>query len=329
MKNGPDSSGEAIATSMTQESKSAELPYRVLSYYHYVRIENPAALVQSQRDLCQELDLKGRVLIGREGINGTVSGSTEAAAGYMHAMRDAALTREMEFKVDGAPGHVFARLSIKERPEVVTLGLPPGEDIDPRKRTGRHLTPSEFQELMETEEVVLLDGRNRYESDLGRFRGAICPDVEHFRDFPAWIRKNLGALKDRKILTYCTGGIRCEKLTGFLLHEGFTDVCQLRGGILDYGSDPEVQGRDFEGLCYVFDERIGVEVNRTESRRIISRCRHCGKLSPRYRNCGWPQCNAQFFCCQGCEGEFGRFCSVACREKKENQAMAGHPGEKG
>ena len=226
-------------------------------------------------------------------------------------------TAEMPFKIDACDGHVFPKLSVKLREEIVTLGLDNESDIDPNEITGKRLSPAEFARAMADENAVLLDGRNDYESDLGHFKNALCPDVEHFRDFPQWLREHADELEGRKVLTYCTGGIRCEKLSGYLLKEGFENVYQLDGGIINYSQDPETQGRDFEGLCYVFDERVGVEVNHTETRTVVSRCRHCGEPSPRYRNCAWPPCNAQIFTCENCEESFGRYCNESCRAEAE------------
>jgi UPF0176 protein len=138
--------------------------------------------------------------------------------------------------------------------------------------------------------------------------------VASFRDLPAWVRGNRERLEGKKILTYCTGGIRCEKFSGFLRKEGYPAVYQLHGGIVGYGTDPAVRGEKFAGKCYVFDERIAVEVNRTGGARVVSRCRHCAADCDRYVNCAWARCNAQHFCCEGCEGRTGRFCGRACRE---------------
>jgi UPF0176 protein len=289
-------------------------PHQILLYYLYTPIENADVFVGEHRALCDELELRGRILVSEEGLNGTVSGTVPNTEAYMGVMREDARFRKMSFKIDPVEEHVFRKLSVKLRSEVVTLGLGDGEDIDPNEITGTYLAPAEWYEAMQEEGVVILDGRNRYESELGCFKGAICPDLEHFRDFPDWVRRHKGDWEGRKVLTYCTGGIRCEKLSGFLRQEGVESVFQLEGGIIEYGHDESVQGRDFEGLCYVFDERVAAEVNRTESRRVISRCRHCGESSARYRNCGWAPCNAQFFCCEGCEEGFGRFCSEECRD---------------
>lgn len=288
-------------------------PYQVLLYYLYVAIPGAADYVDRHRRLCADLGLRGRILVGEEGLNGTVSGETAATEAYMEALRDDPLTSGIVFKVDPSDGHVFPKLSVKLRPEIVTLGLSREHDIDPNELTGERLSPKEFLVAMQEPDTVLLDGRNDYESALGRFKGAICPPVGNFRDFPAWLREHRDELRGKRILTYCTGGIRCEKLSGYLKSEGFDHVCQLEGGIVSYGKDPEVQGRDFEGLCYVFDERIGVEVNRTETRRIISHCRHCGIEEPRYANCRLPECNAQIFVCPACRESYGLYCDETCR----------------
>ena len=160
----------------------------------------------------------------------------------------------------------------------------------------------------------MIDARNRYEWELGHFEGAILPDVDNFRELPDWVRENKHRLEGKKILTYCTGGIRCEKFSGFLLREGFSDVCQLEGGIVSYGKEVEVRGEGFAGKCYVFDERIAVSVNHTEGERVVSRCVSCGVPSERYVNCSWSRCNCQYFSCLDCEKGKGRFCSRTCHE---------------
>jgi UPF0176 protein len=297
-----------------QTTEAPPAPYQVLLYYRYIPVADTAAYHAKHRALCEELELRGRIIVGREGINGTVSGTLEDTNRYMEVMLADPLTAGMEFKVDPAEGHVFPKLSIKVRKEIVTMGLPGEADIDPNTLTGERLSPREFYEAMQEDDVVVIDGRNDYEAELGRFKNAICPPIRSFRDFPEWLRENAPNLRGRKVLTYCTGGIRCEKLSGYLRKEGFDRVYQLDGGIVKYGKDPEVRGRDFEGLCYVFDERVGVEVNHTETRKVITRCRYCRVEEPRYGNCRWPDCNEQIFVCPDCRGTHGLFCGDACRE---------------
>ena len=299
------------------ETETTTPPYQVLLYYRYVPIADPESYLESHRELCESLNLRGRIIVGREGINGTVSGTYEETEKYRDAMHGDPLTTEMEFKIDPAEDHVFPKLSIKIREEIVTLGLEPEEDIDPNELTGEKLSPREFYEKMQDENVVIIDGRNDYEAALGHFKGAVCPPIRNFREFPEWVEEHADELKGKEILTYCTGGIRCEKLSGFLKKEGFEKVYQLEGGIVKYGKDPEVAGRDFEGLCYVFDQRVGVEVNRTETHKVISTCRYCGVEEPHYGNCQWPDCNEQIFVCPDCRDEQGLYCDEKCRAAAE------------
>ncbi len=302
-----------------ETTQSAAPPFQVLLYYLYTPIADPVAYRDAHRELCERLELRGRIIVGDEGINGTVSGTKENTDAYMAALLADPVTASIEFKIDPEEDHVFPKLSIKARSEIVTLGLPNEEDIDPRDTTGERLSPREFYEAMQEDNVVIIDGRNDYEADLGKFKDAICPDIGNFREFPDWLRNNAQDLEGKKILTYCTGGIRCEKLSGFLKTEGFEDVYQLDGGIVKYSKDPETRGRDFDGLCYVFDQRVGVEVNHTETRKVISHCRRCGIEEPNYCNCRWTGCNDQIFLCPSCKEQHGQFCSDECRTEKQKE----------
>jgi len=297
------------------EPPSSEPDHEVLLYYHYFPISDPETYAQEQRELCLALGLRGRIIVAGEGLNGTLSGPADGARRYREAMAADPRTSAMPFKVEPVDGYVFPKLSVKVRPEIVTLGLPPESDVDPSRKTGERLSPVEFLRRMQEPDTVVLDGRNDYETALGRFRGALCPPLENFREFPSWLRANAEGLHGKRILTYCTGGIRCEKLSAFLLEEGYDEVAQLDGGIIRYAQDPETRGRDFEGLCYVFDSRVGVEVNRTETRRVVSSCRHCGAAEPRYANCRLPECNAQIFVCEACRERQGIYCNDTCRER--------------
>ncbi|WP_068785020.1 oxygen-dependent tRNA uridine(34) hydroxylase TrhO [Paenibacillus phocaensis] len=284
--------------------------YRVLLFYKFVRIEDPAALTAEHLQYCKELGVKGRILIAAEGINGTLSGTVEQTEKYMNDLRANPLFADIVFKIDEAEGHTFKKMFVRHKQELVTFRYE--EELDPNAVSGKRLSPVEFYEQLQQDDVIVLDGRNDYEYDIGHFRGAIRPDIDSFREFPEWIRQNLSEHKDKKILTYCTGGIRCEKLTGFLINEGFNDVAQLEGGIVTYGKDPQVNGRLFDGKCYVFDERISVPINRTDEDIVIASCHHCGTTHDRYINC--PVCNLQYVCCEDCEDEHHGFCSDACRE---------------
>lgn len=287
--------------------------YQILLYYKYVPIADPDAWASEHRALCNEIGLKGRIIVSREGINGTVSGTTNQTSAYMAAMHadDDERFADMPFKVDPYHEHAFKKLKVKVKPELVNLKLE--EDIDPNQLTGKRLTAQEFMEQLGQDDVVILDGRNNYEYDLGHFRKAIRPDVKTFREFPEWIRENRELFEHKKILTYCTGGIRCEKLSGLLLCEGFADVFQLDGGIVTYGKDPEVRGQYFDGKCYVFDERIAVPINQVES-TMVGHCYHCGAATDKYINCAYPQCHKQHLVCPSCEERLAGYCSEQCHD---------------
>ncbi|MNW51012.1 putative rhodanese-related sulfurtransferase [compost metagenome] len=284
--------------------------YRILLYYKFAHIESPEEFTTQHLQYCKDLGLKGRILIASEGINGTVSGTVEQTEQYMADLRAIPQFSDIVFKIDESEGHAFKKMFVRHKKELVTFRYE--RELNPNTLSGKRLAPKEFYEQLQDDDVIVIDGRNDYEYDLGHFRGAIRPQVESFREFPEWIRNNLSQFKDKKVLTYCTGGIRCEKLTGFLMHEGFQDVAQLEGGIVTYGKDPEVQGRLFDGKCYVFDERISVPINSTNEDVILGHCYHCGESNDRYINC--PVCNLQYFCCDDCEHEHHGFCSDACRD---------------
>ncbi|MGF7050787.1 putative sulfurtransferase [Paenibacillus sp. DS2015] len=211
-------------------------------------------------------------------------------------------------------------MHVRHRDEIVTLRN--NEQIDPTVNTGKRLNPKQFYEYLQRDDVIVIDGRNNYEYDIGHFRNAIRPEVENFKEFPEWLRENISEHKDKPIITYCTGGIRCEKLSSVLLDQGFKDVYQLDGGIVTYGKDPEVKGRLFDGKCYVFDDRISVTINQTEEDKMISTCKHCDEPSDRYINCTDNVCDKRHICCEKCEEVTKGFCSTECEEESTTSAAA-------
>lgn len=281
----------------------------VLLYYKFTCIADPAAFAEAHRSLCESLQLRGRILIGAEGINGTVSGTAEDCDAYMQVCGTLPELNGIEFKVDAAEGHAFKALYVRVREEIITLGRPLAEPV--HTRSGKHLSPSEFRAKMREEDTVILDGRNAYESELGRFEGALCPDVQNFREFPDWIESHREQLQGKQILTYCTGGIRCEKLTSWMLDAGFEDVYQLDGGIVMYGQDPATDGEGFEGVNVVFDERVVVPVG--SKSKIVTRCRECDRLCADYVNCANVECNLRMILCPECESRVASCCSDVCR----------------
>lgn len=285
--------------------------YRVLLFYKYVNVPNAEEFAREHLAYCKELGVKGRILVASEGINGTLSGTYEQTEQYMRDLRANPLFADTVFKIDETEEHAFKKIFVRYKKELVTLRFNE-EELDPNVISGMRLKPKDFYEKLQQGDVVVLDGRNGYEYDLGHFRGAIRPDVDSFREFPEWIRNNMNEFKDKPVLTYCTGGIRCEKLSGLLLKEGFQEVYQLDGGIVTYGKDEEVKGRLFDGKCYVFDERISVKINHTEEDVVVGRCHHCGKPADRYINCADDTCHHQHICCEECEAEHNGYCSEKC-----------------
>lgn len=298
-----------------------EQQYKVLLYYKYVTIENPEEVTQEHKELCNDLGLKGRIIIAKEGINGTVSGTVEQTDAYMNYMNEHPLFSGTIFKMDEASEHAFKKMRVRFRPELVTLRLE--DDVDPNVLTGKHLKPKEFYKAMQEMDTVVIDARNDYEYDLGHFRGSVRPDILNFRDLPQWIRENKKQFEGKKILTYCTGGIRCEKFSGWLLQEGFEDVSQLDGGIVTYGKDPEVQGELWDGQLYVFDERISVPVNRKE-KVVVGKDYYTGEPCERYVNCANPECNKKILCSEENEHKYLRSCSHECRVHPRNRYIAEH-----
>ncbi|SEQ76155.1 UPF0176 protein [Virgibacillus subterraneus] len=295
--------------------------YQVLLYYKYVQIEDPEEYAMEHLQFCKDLDLRGRILVADEGINGTVSGTIEQTEKYMEAMHNDPRFADMTFKIDEHEGHAFKKMHVRPRNEIVSLRLE--DDINPKQTTGKYFEPEEFFEAMQDENTVVLDARNDYEYDLGHFRGAIRPDIEAFRELPEWVENNKHLIEGKRILTYCTGGIRCEKFSGWLVKEGFEDVAQLHGGIVSYGKDPNVQGELWDGQCYVFDERISVPINKKDH-VVVGVDYFDGQPCERYVNCANPECNKQILCSEESEHKYMRGCTHECRISPRNMYVKEH-----
>lgn len=270
----------------------------VLLYYKYVDVPDPAAEMAAQREICQRLGLKGRILLATEGINGTLAGTSDAAEAYMAAMSTHPLFNDVQYKRGDCGSLPFAKLSIKVRSEVVTLGV----SVHPAD-TAPKLTPAQFHEFIQDPNVVLFDARNAYESAIGRFRGAVTPGIKLFKDLPAAL-DDYADLKDKTIVTYCTGGIRCEKASALMKERGFTNVYQLDGGIINYAQNyPEGA---FEGECFVFDERMSVGF--TPNPTALGTCHYCAGATNAYRNCVNPACNDLILVCSTCTTAGRKLC---------------------
>ncbi|WP_207428261.1 rhodanese-related sulfurtransferase [Pedobacter sp. SYSU D00535] len=293
--------------------------YQTLLYYCYSTIENAELFATTHLEFCKSLGLVGRIIVADEGLNGTVSGTVEACKTYMDTIHADPRFAKTEFKIDDVEEPSFIKMHCRYKAEIVHSGLRDPHIIDPTKRTGIHLEPKEFLEMKDREDVVILDVRSNYEHSLGKFKNAVTLDIENFRDFPEKISE-LEQYKDKKILTYCTGGIKCEKASALLLHEGFKEVYQLHGGIIKYGK--EAGGKDFEGKCYVFDNRVAVEVN-TVNPVVISKCFNCGKTTAKMINCANPECNEHFTQCDDCGWAMDGCCSEVCKEHPRKRQYDG------
>ncbi len=227
--------------------------FQTLLFYQYTPIADPEFFAAEHQRFCEKNGLLGRIIVASEGLNGTVSGTVLQIRKYKDHLRCMPAFANLEFKIDEVDAPSFERLYVRVKPEIVHSGLTGDKLIDPNRRTGIHLKPEEVDQMLGREDVVFLDVRSNYEHEVGRFRGARTLDIDHFRDFPARIAE-IEDLKDKKVVTYCTGGIKCEKASGFLLEQGFKEVYQVEGGIVKYAK--ETGGSGFEGKLYVFDNRV-------------------------------------------------------------------------
>ena len=293
--------------------------YTTLLYYCYSTIADAEQFAADHLKFCKSLGLTGRIIVAEEGLNGTVSGLPEACQAYMDAIYADGRFGSTEFKIYEVDEPSFVKMHVRYKSEIVHSGLRNPEIIDPKTKTGKHLEPKDFMEMKDRDDVIVLDVRSNYEHNLGKFKNAITLDIENFRDFPAMINE-LAQYKDKKILTYCTGGIKCEKASALLLHEGFTDVYQLHGGIIKYGK--EAGGKDFEGKCYVFDNRLSVDVNSVNP-VVISKCYNCGNVTDKMINCANPECNEHFTQCDECGTKMEGCCSNACQSHPRKRVYDG------
>lgn len=287
--------------------------YDILLYYKYTAIRNPDKFAAEQRILCEKLGLTGRVIIAHEGVNGTVEGTKAHVRAYVKAMSAKRGFANVHWKISSGTGSAFPKLSVKVRPEIVTLGLPKDQDVDPRTMTGKHIDPKVLHDWLRSgTDLHIVDMRNDYEHKVGHFEGSILPPMKNFRDLKDVLPK-LANLKDKKVVTVCTGGVRCEKASGYLVQQGFKDVYQLDGGIVSYMK--KYPGKDFLGSLYVFDQRVTMAYEPKKGKRtVIGLCEKCNAATETYADCGRSECRTQFICCDGCIAADRAYCSGACKQ---------------
>ena len=230
-------------------------PVAVAAFYHFAPLASPSAIRDRLIGACRARAVRGTILLAPEGINGTIAGERDSLRAVLAILRGIPGFETLDWKESVAPVMPFARLKVRLKREIVTMGVP---DVDPAARVGRYVASEDWNALMERDDVVLIDTRNAYETAIGTFEGAILPDTDSFRDFPAWWADNRERFEGRTVAMFCTGGIRCEKATSWLVGQGVDDVVHLKGGILDYlGTVPETRSR-WRGECFVFDQRVAV-----------------------------------------------------------------------
>ena len=285
---------------------AVESDSQILLFYKYVYIDNPQETRDWFFDLCKELGLKGRLIVATEGLNITLEGEKENTETFIVEMEKDLRFNNVHMKRSVGTGNAFPRLSVKVRPEIVSLHLGTC-DVDPNEITGKHLKPEELHVWLNPsdgspkKEFYIVDMRNAYEHMVGKFAGSICPPMENFRDLPKLL-KTIQHLKNKTVLTVCTGGVRCEKASGYLITQGFKDVYQLDGGIVSYME--KYPNEDFEGKLYVFDGRVAMGFYTDDPKhKIIGKCASCGASAEEIVDCREFGCNGQFILCADCENK--------------------------
>lgn len=298
---------------------------KIILYYAFAPVADPQAVVLWQRALCAQHGLKGRIIVSKHGINGTVGGPMSEVKKYVRSTKQYPGFGKMDVKWSEGTGHDFPRLSIKARPELVAFAAP--EEIVVGEsgvlNGGQHLSPVQVHDLVDErgDDVVFFDGRNTFEARIGRFKNAVVPDVRTTHDLIAELDSGkYDHLKSKPIVTYCTGGVRCEVLSAAMLNRGFSEVYQIEGGIVRYGEAYRDKGL-WEGSLYVFDERM--TVNFSEDAAIIGDCDVCGGASAQVVNCSNNDCRHRAILCDTCIADPRNF---ECEGQHVDRRVAGEVG---
>ena len=278
---------------------------KIILYYGFTPISDPEAVKLWQQNLCESLGLKGRILISKHGINGTLGGDMSALKKYVKTTKQYTGFKKIDFKWSMGNGNDFPRLKVRVRNELVAFDAPDAITVTVKGVTngGKHLKPAAVDQLVAErgDEVVFFDGRNAFEAEIGKFKNAIVPDVQTTHDFVAEIKSGkYDHIKDKPIVTYCTGGVRCEILSAIMIDNGFKEVYQIDGGIVRYG---ESQGDKslWEGSLYVFDDRLNIDF--TPDAKTIGKCEKCVAPTSTFRNCLFLGCRDLILLCDDCSSD--------------------------
>lgn len=244
----------------------------IATFYRFVDLHDFKAVAGRLRESAEAGGLLGTVIVASEGVNATVAGDSDKLRYWIETLRRDARFRDLQPRYSGAGRMPFFRLKVKIRDEIVTLGQ---VSAAPQRRTGVHVEPEQWDKLLSDPDVVVIDTRNRYEIGIGTFAGSVNPGTDSFRDFPRFVEDNLRPSSHRKVAMFCTGGIRCEKASAWMLEQGFEQVFQLKGGILGYLEKTKAEEGRWEGACFLFDQRVGVSYGLERSElKLCHGCRH-------------------------------------------------------
>lgn len=261
-----------MTSKQPEEQDDTAMRVKIAAFYKFVDIEDPATLQDRLRQLCRRLHVRGTILIAREGINATVSAADADIGALIGGLRSDARFADLQVKFSAAAGHPFQRLKVKIKPEIVTFGVP---DVRPSDATGYLVEPENWNALISEPGVVVIDTRNDYEVEIGTFEGARNPQTRSFGEFRDYVAAELAVDPSQKIAMFCTGGIRCEKASAYLIAQGFPNVYQLHGGILNYLEKIPSQQSLWQGECFVFDERVALEHGVRQGQHRL--CDECGR----------------------------------------------------
>ena len=295
---------------LEEELNNEDFKRITVSLYRYVDIKNPDLFRDVLFGRWAELNVKGRIYLAKEGINAQFSCPEHNWNNFTQSLEDYDYLKDVPLKIAVEDdGKSFIKLTIKVRDKILADGM--DDNSYDTTNVGKHLTAAEWNKDMADPNTIIVDVRNHYENEIGHFKGAICANSDTFKEDLPKIHDTLKGKEDQKILLYCTGGIRCEKTSAYLRHEGFEDVNQLHGGIIDYARQIEAEGleNNFVGKNFVFDERRGERV----SDDIISSCHQCGETSDEHTNCNYLDCNMLFIQCENCKNEYENCCSQECQ----------------
>ena len=294
--------------------------YTIAALYHFTRFEDPAALQAPLRAVCAANAVRGSLLLAGEGINGTIAGPRDGLNEVLAHIRGLPGCAGLEWKESTSDSPPFGRLKVRLKKEIVTLGVP---GVDPKAAVGHYVRARDWNALISAPDVAVIDTRNDYETAIGTFRGAVDPETESFRDFPAWWEANKDRFHNKRIAMFCTGGIRCEKSTNYLISQGVEDVYHLKGGILQYLEDVPEEESLWQGDCFVFDERVSVGHGLSQGPHAL--CRACRRpLTPQDMERPEYEAGVQ---CHHCVNEHSEADRARFRERQKQIALAKARGE--